>query len=556
MQQIQSLTSQEKAKLLPFVREKKKRTTVIGLVHPVKGLTHSIIKYKGSWVKTSREPEVYLATKLERVITSTKRFIIIIGGRGSGKSVGIADICLIDAKYNGSKTYCLREYQSSLKNSVYNLLKEEYERLELKGFDSQTASIRYNHKDVFQFAGISRNVDSIKSAHGFKRYAIEEGQFISDESLLALTPTARAKPKKGLPGEVTESVIYESKASIIIVANPGSSEDPFSKRFINPFKNHLDRDSYYEDELHLIVVMNYIDNPWYIDSGLELERKWDYEYRERAAYEHIWLGAFNDSVDHSLIFTEWFDACIDAHIKLGFEALGAKIASHDPSDLGDDSKGYAMRHGSVIQNIQEKTDGNVNEGGHWATAIATAQLIDYFTWDGDGMGVGLNEQISKDFVGKSVAISMFRGSEGVDRPDSIYKPAIGVPIQNQKTIKETFKNKRAQYYFELRDRCYRTYRSVIHKEYNDPDTLISFDSNIELLNKLRSEVCRIPVKDNRNGLLELYTKDEMKSKFKIHTPNLADSVMMSLRYIAPYKPNFEMPRTIKRIGEYRNRKLG
>jgi len=524
-------------------------STVVGFVCPEKGFTHAIKKLGNDWTITQDEVEVYLPAKLEKVLTSDKRFIIVIGGRGSAKSVGVADICLIDAKDTGAKTYCLREYQSSIKNSVHSLLKEELKRLEFEGFEVQQSSIFHNGTEAFQFAGLARNVDSIKSAHGFKRYSIEEAQFITKDSLTALTPTARKKPKKGLPGAMEEVGADDPNVSMVFIANPGSSEDPFSIRFINPFKEHLDRDGYYEDDLHLVVVMNYTDNPWYKESGLEQERQWDYEHIDRALYDHIWKGEFNDSVENALIMSEWFDACIDAHLKLGFEGRGAKLASHDPSDTGPDSKGYAARHGSVVYDVQEKLDGNVNEGGHWAADIAQQQGIDSFSWDSDGMGCALNEQMSEDFNGKPNTLVMFKGSETPDFPDAPYSPALKAPVQNQKTNKDTFRNKRAQYYFALRDRCYRTYRAVVHNEYYDPEKLISFSSEIKLLPKLRAELCRMPIKPNGNGLFELYTKQEMKIKFKMASPNLGDSVMMLMRHIQVNNIKPVIPQPLRTIGK-------
>jgi phage terminase large subunit len=513
---------------------KKGQATVVGIVCPKDGHTHSLVKVGIGWVVTKEEVDVYLAAKLEPVLKSTKRFIVVVGGRGSGKSVGIADICLIDAKDSGAKTFCLREFQSSIKNSVHSLIKEEIKRLQLAGFEAQAQSILFGEKDAFQFAGLSRNVDSIKSAHGFKRYWAEESQFISKDSLTALTPTARKKPKRGLPNEADQYEDEFNNVSMIFVANPGSSEDPLSKRFITPFQDALDRDGIYEDDLHLVVMMNYTDNPWYEDSGLEDERAWDKENRSGAEYDHIWLGAYNDSVENSLIMSEWFDACVDAHLKLGFKPTGVKLASHDPSDTGPDSKGYAMRHGSVVLDAQEKETGNVNEGGHWAVGQAIQQGVDQYTWDCDGMGIALAEQTSADFDGKRTKIVSFRGSEAPDNPEAIYKPAMKSPVDSQKTIGDSFKNKRAQYYFELRDRCYRTYRAVTTGEYHDPDTLISFSSDIAVLKKIRAELCRMPIKPNGNGLFQLYTKDEMKTKFKIKSPNLGDSIMMLMRYMPSF----------------------
>ena len=533
-------TKSEVAKaLLPKVRaELIKRgaleaSTVIGIVSPNKGLTHCIKKQKGVWVKTIDLPEVYLPQKLEKALTSSKRFIVIMGGRGSAKSVGGVDICLIDGKDTGAKTYFLREYQSSIKQSVHNLIKSEIERLEFDGFDVRQTSIEKAGEEIFAFSGIARNTDSIKSAHGFKRFLVEEAQFMTSESLDALTPTLRNKPNKGLPkrfsDEITE-IVSDPGVSLMFLANPGSSEDPFSQRFIVPFQDKLDRDGIYEDEMHLIIKMNHDDNPWFDESGLEIERAWDYENRSRALYDHIWLGAMNDSVDNALVMSEWFDACIDAHLRLGFKPQGAIIASHDPSDMGPDSKGYVLRHGNVFLDIQEKDTGDVNEGGHWAANLAIAANADYFTWDCDGMGAALSEQMSSDFEGKATQVVMFKGSESPDNEKMIYSPAVKAPIENSKTIGETFYNKRAQYYFDFRDRCYRTYRAVVLGEYFDPDSLISFSSDIKLLNKFRSELCRMPIKPNTNGLLTLYTKVEMKAKFKINSPNLSDSGMMSLRY--------------------------
>ena len=57
--------------------------------------------------------------------------------------------------------------------------------------------------------------------------------------------------------------------------------------------------------------------------------------------------------------------------------------------------------------------------------------------------------------------------------------------------------------------------------------MISISSDINLLDKLRAEVCRIPLKPTGNGLIQIMPKPEM-SKMGINSPNMADSVMMSL----------------------------
>lgn len=522
--------------------------TVVGFVDPEKGtLLYCMTNASGEWELTFDEPDIYLAEKVARVLTSTKRFIVLIGGRGSSKSVGVADICLIDAKDSDAKSYCLREFQSSIKSSVMSLLKEEISRLEFNDYlDVGKNTIQVRGEDMFEFAGLARNIDSIKSAHGFKRFFVEEAQFLSEDSLKTLTPTARNLPKKGLPMFAPGDDIadLESNVSIVFVGNPGSAEDPFSKRFIVPFEDELQRDGYYEDDLHLIVKMNYHDNPWFLESGLEEERQWALTHLPRELYDHIWLGGYNDSVENSLIIAEWFDACIDAHLKLGFEPLGAKVVSFDPSDQDGDPKAYVLRHGSVILDADEYTKGDTNEGCRWATGRAIQDGADYFTWDCDGLGAALNEQVSRAFSEKDVRIAQFKGSETPDNPDEVYQPAVRAPVENQKTNKETMRNKRAQYYSELRDRAYRTYRAVVHHEFHDPDKLISFSSNITMLNKLRAELCRMPIKPRSDGLVELYTKKELRDKFKFVSPNLGDGSMMCLRYKSIHQPQVVIPKPL------------
>lgn len=541
------------AALLEQRRRMSSRYTVVGLVCPTDGHTHSLSNKTGSWAASKEPPTCYLAKKLEPVLTSKKRYIVIYGGRGSSKSIGGHNICIFDAKDNGIKTYCLREYQSSIESSVYSLIKAEIERLEFSGFEVLSNTIKYNGNDVFKFAGLSRNISSIKSSHGFGRYIVEEAEFLSDDSIQKFTPTARNKARAGLPLTADQIKKLDDDddldgVSMMFILNPQSSEDPVCKRFIVPYQSELDANGIYEDDTHLIIKINYTDNPWFLESGLEVDRLWWFNNASRSLYDHIWLGYYNDRVENSIIQGEWFDACVDAHIKLGFEAKGAKIAAHDVSDTGPDTKGYAMRHGVVFQRIEEKTDGDGNEGGHWAAGLAQQDGVEHFTWDCDGMGALLNEQMADDFKQSNVNLVQFKGSQTPDNPDALFEPTDKHPIKNQLKVKDAVKNKRAQYYAELRRRCYKTYLAVIHGQYIDPDELVGFSSDIALLSKLRSELCRMPIKPNGAGKIELYTKDDMKSKFKFPSPNLADSVMMAMRYMQTKKTETWMPRPIPTIG--------
>jgi phage terminase large subunit len=272
-------------------------------------------------------------------------------------------------------------------------------------------------------------------------------------------------------------------------------------------------------------MMNYCDNPWFDDSGLEGERQFDFNNLPRALYDHTWMGKYNDSVDNAIISSEWFDACIDAHKKLNFKVRGSKVMSFDPADTGPDAKGYAIRHGVVFEDVGEIEQPDINTALDAAADMAINERVDLFTWDCDGMGVGLKRDVDNWLSPKKIATKQFRGSASPDNPKSIYQPVN--EQQHQKTNGEVFRNKRAQNYWLLRDKCYRTYRAVVHGEYSDPDNLISFSSSIKLLQMLRSELCRIPKKPNGAGMIQMMSKEDMR-KLGIKSPNMADSVMMAL----------------------------
>jgi len=432
-----------------------------------------------------------------------KRFKIVVGGRGSGKSQGIADIALIHAA-QGRKIGCFREFQNSLSDSVYSLLTDEIERLDVGGYSKMASAIDHANGGGFVFKGLSRNPESIKSMHGFNIFWVEEAQTISDASLKLLTPTLR-----------------DDGAEIWMTGNPRSSEDPFSQRFIEPFQSELRKNGIYEDDLHLIIKCNWRDNPWF-PTGLEQERRWDEENLPRALYDHIWEGEYNDSVEHSIILAEWFDACVDAHKKLGFKAKGKIVAAHDPADTGD-GRAYCLRHGSIILDVDETTTLDVNDACDWALSKAIEKGANTFVWDADGLGLSLRRQINDALDGKNIDAIPFRGGSEVDRPNEVYD------YSNKKIANNNaFKNLRAQKYCELRDRMQLTYNAISKGEYIDPDKLISISSDIKCISQLKAELCRIPQVYNGNGMVQIMRKDQMRNKLKIKSPNLADAVMMSM----------------------------
>ncbi|MGL5280627.1 MAG: PBSX family phage terminase large subunit [Plesiomonas shigelloides] len=495
------------------------KMTVFGIVDMNLNVIRRWTRKGHEFVACDSVPDVLVPERLEPLLLKRKKYKVIYGGRGGAKSITAMDILAAEAKDFGSSVMCFREVQKSLKESVFKGLNGEIRRLGFEGFRSieSQGEIRHSNGALFSFWGLNTNLSNMKSLYGYKRFWTEEAETISQESLDTMGPTLR-----GI-----------DDAEMWFTFNPRSSENPISKAFLMPFMDSLLRDGYYEDEYHLVIKIGYEHNPWFMnDKALRDELEKDRQkvkmgHMKQSKFDWIWNGYFNDDIDDAIIPADWFDACIDAHVKLGFKPKGQVVVSHDPSDTGPDPKGLCVRHGSVILDVMENEAGDANAGCDWATSYAIDKNADVFIWDCDGMGVALNRQVNESLSGKHMDMVMFKGSESPEFPTQIYQGEKSETSQAKRN-EDVFKNRRAQYYWWLRDRMYATYRAVSLGEYIDPDDMISFSSTITHLSKLRAELCRIPRVYNGVGTIQIMTKADMKSKLKIPSPNLADAVMMSM----------------------------
>ena len=476
--------------------------------------------------------------KLGVLIGKPKRIKFIVGGRASTKSTFVADYVLSKVSA-GERWCCGREYQNSIEESVHELLIDEIDRCGFTGFQPTRTEINHASGGRAFYRGLARNITSLKGLNRVNGLWIEEGESLSAQTIKILTASIRVSAKDAQEAKLAGNEIQIPE--IWITMNRGASKDPIAQKFLKRAEKDLEQYGYYEDDMMMVVQINYDENPWFLESGLEQERLDDKEHMSTAEYDHKWHGAYSDSVDGAIIKPEWFDACVDAHklerLERVFAPHGAIIAAHDPSDEGEDAKGLSIRHGSIIKYVGSKLTGEIDDGCDWATGKAIQMGASWFVWDGDGMGAGLKRQVATAFSGTNINYHMFRGSlsgSGQDNADQIYQPQYGDDKTNPKTFAETFKNNRAQFYTDLANRCYNTYRCVMRGEYVDPDEMISFDSEgIENLPGLRSEICRVPKKDHQGGLIQIMNKKEMKA-LGIASPNEADSVMMSL-----FKPTMQ-----------------
>ena len=466
---------------------------------------------------------------LHPVFTKPKRVKIIVGGRGSTKSTAIADY-VAAMMSNGQLWCCARENQNSIEESVHRTILDEISRLSINGFEDTKTSIVHSSGGRCFYRGLSRNITSLKSTlSGVDGLWIEEGEDISANTLRVLTASVRLNAKDSerlIGGE------HVKMPEIIITMNRGTRAGAVAKKWLARAEPALAKCGYYEDDGLMVVQINHIDMPksWFEASGLEVERAEDEKYMTAAAYNHKWLGGYMDEIENSIIPMEWFNAAIDAHLKLGFKPCGETVTAHDPSDTGD-NKGIATRRGSVFTRIDEIDSSDVNDGFDMACNIAIEDNAGLFIYDETGIGLPLKRQAEINLGRRNIKYKGFNGGGALEMPDAPFESMNASKNQEGKSItnREGIKNLRAQYAYKLMLRFYKTWRAVEKGDYIDPDELISICSDCGPIDAIRAEVCTVPRKINPNGIFQLVSKPDMKKEpYRLPSPGMFDSMMMSM----------------------------
>lgn len=442
---------------------------------------------------------------LKAFYTEPRRFKILLGGRGGGKSQFVA-LCMLLFAMIGKKILCMRETQASIDDSVKALMESLIFEYSLPGFDIQKKKIFHESGGEILFEGLERKKQAVKSIHGVHYVWCEEAQTLSKESIKILTPSIRAEGSE-----------------IWFTANQGSVDDAFSVRFIENAMSAWSKDRRIEsDELHMRRHINYDENPWFPDV-LETERAYDRQHMDEATYDHVWNGDYADSIDNQIIRKDWILSCIDSHEKLGITKGGLIVSSHDPADSGD-ARAWSYRRGIVVEDVKGTTSMPVNDACFWSMEQSRGVHSDAYIWDADGMGLGLKYQIEQYFGGGRVDLLAFRGGSGVEDPDHVVDDSNKYKVIRNR---DAYYNLRSQCYARLRDRIYNTHLAVTEdRRVFTQSELISFSSNITELKTMIAELSKLPQVYNSARTFQLMRKDEMRKKLKLKSPNFADVVMM------------------------------
>lgn len=243
------------------------------------GQLNPFVRYGGIAVPAPQPGRLQFIDKLRPLFERNGkwRYKVLEGGRGGVKSWGIARALLIIGQQEKLRIVCGREFMSSIKDSVYQLLVDQIADMGLGDFYKVFKSriIGLNGTEI-RFVGLG---DMTKGAARTKMKSmervdilwVEEAETVGKETWQALLPTIRAK-----------------NSEIWISYNPNLETDSTYERF------HINT-----PPKTLRIVLNWRENPW-MPQVLIDEKDWLFRVDPEAA-AHVWDGLLRKHAEAAIL---------------------------------------------------------------------------------------------------------------------------------------------------------------------------------------------------------------------------------------------------------------
>jgi hypothetical protein len=219
--------------------------------------------------------------------------------------------------------------------------------------------------------------------------------------------------------------------------------------------------------------------------------------------------SYTASIDGVIIPADY----VLAAINLELPKEGKRIAMLDVADEGKDLNVYTLRHGVVVEYIESwrGVNSDVVQTAFKAHELNKRFGVEEFRYDNIGVGAGILGAFNllRDNGVVNYVVSPFTASE---KPTNDF-------YSEDKRNRDMFLNLKAQSWWELRDRFFKTYKYVgaENKDEFEIDDLISIPDNKELLSELSS----VTYKYNSSGKIQVRSNQELKIK----SPDFASSLV-------------------------------
>lgn len=247
---------------------------------------------------------------------------------------------------------------------------------------------------------------------------------------------------------------------------------------------------------------------------------------------------YSAAVSNRLIPFEELQVCIDAHKRIkykdtkGFIRVGIPneligdnwMAGLDVADDGNDSNAIVKRQSIICRYCEDWSERDPGVTTRRAIAAVRAHKGIKVFYDCIGLGASVKSEYNRLtldekiltpgdvlFVPWNAGDSVQRGYERIIPND-----------QESSLIRDFFENLKAQAWWSLRTRVYKTWNNIVNGVFYPIDELISFDSAMPQLMQLLKELSQ-PTRGESSSLKMLVNKKPSGTK----SPNLADACVMA-----------------------------
>ena len=243
---------------------------------------------------------------------------------------------------------------------------------------------------------------------------------------------------------------------------------------------------------------------------------------------------YSAAVQGIIIPADWVNAAVDAHIKLGLEITGGACAGLDVADEekdGSDKNALALRKGVLLTHVEDWGSRDIAEATRKAVGLCEGVGDVAVQYDCIGVGAGVkaeaNNLIAEGVMPINIQLVAWSAAAGPLNPEQRL-----IPDDDETPLnKDYYENLKAQAWWELRQKFWRTYQWVVKGVACNPDDIISIDSKIANIHQLKKELSQ-PVMTKSRRMKQMVDKKPDGTK----SPNLADAVAMCYWPVENFQP--------------------
>ncbi len=243
---------------------------------------------------------------------------------------------------------------------------------------------------------------------------------------------------------------------------------------------------------------------------------------------------YSGAVTNRVIPREWLDACIDAHLVIPYlmrrpeDIPRTWRAGLDVADEGLDRNALATGQWIIWRTAEEW--GERDPGLTARRAIEGVRGLGHIRvqYDGIGVGAGVKTEYNRLTTERDHNGQLFLDPNVIafvpwNAGAKVQNPYARIVSDDEESLtnEAMFGNLKAQAWWSMRTRVYKTWHAVKHGAVYRDDELISFDSKMPLLYKVLEELSQATKKSN--GALKMIIE---KTPDGTVSPNIADAGVM------------------------------